>query len=399
MMERNGRIARAVLGGGRPRAGLSALFAAFAVALLTVGLAGPAIAVETTAKQAILLDYTTGTVLFEKNADELMPPSSMTKMMTVYLLFERLAEGRLKLDDTFEVSEKAWRMGGSKMFVEVGKKVSVEDLIQGIVVQSGNDACVVVAEGLAGTEDAFATEMTQRAREIGMASSTFKNASGWPAEGHLVTARDLSILARRTIRDFPQFYHYYSEKSFTYAGIRQGNRNPLLYKTPGADGLKTGHTQAAGYGLTGSAIRDGRRLVLVLNGLASASARAEESTRLMEWGFREFQNYKLFAAGDVVAEADVWLGDKPSVPLIATNDTVLTLSRKARKGMKVTLVYEGPIPAPIARGTEIAKLVVTAPDTETVELPLVAGADVGELSAIRRIGAAISYLVWGAGGG
>ncbi len=398
MMGLNERTARAgaVLGGWRLRAGLVALFA---VVLLATGLAGPAIAVETTAKQAILVDYTTGTVLFEKNADELMPPSSMTKMMTVYLLFERLAEGRLKLDDTFEVSEKAWRMGGSKMFVEVGKKVTVEDLIQGIVVQSGNDACVVVAEGLAGTEDAFAIEMTQRAREIGMTSSTFKNASGWPAEGHLVTARDLSILARRTIRDFPQFYPYYSEKSFTYAGIRQGNRNPLLYKTPGADGLKTGHTQAAGYGLTGSVIRDGRRLVLVLNGLDSARARAEESARLMEWGFREFQNYKLFAAGDVVAEADVWLGDKPSVPLVATDDTVLTLARKARKGMKVTLVYEGPIPAPIARGTEIAKLVVTAPDTETVELPLVAGADVGKLSAIRRIGAAISYLVWGAGGG
>ncbi len=395
-MGRNEWMARACAVLGRGRLGVG-LIAAIAVALLALG--RPAIAVETTAKQAILVDYTTGAVLFEKNADQLMPPSSMTKMMTVYLLFERLAEGRLKLDDTFEVSEKAWRMGGSKMFVEVGKKVTVEDLIQGIVVQSGNDACVVVAEGLAGTEDAFAAEMTQRAHELGMTSSTFKNASGWPAEGHLVTARDLSILARRTISDFPQYYHYYSEKSFTYAGIRQGNRNPLLYKTPGADGLKTGHTQAAGYGLTGSAIRDGRRLILVLNGLKSARARAEESARLMEWGFREFQNYKLFAAGDVVAEADVWLGDKPTVPLVATEDAVLTLARKARKGMKVTLVYEGPIPAPITRGTKLAKLVITAPDTETVELPLVAGADVGKLSPIRRIGAAISYLVWGAGGG
>lgn len=398
MTELNRRTARAGVapGGGRMRAGLIAFFA---VAFLAAGLAQPAVAVETTAKQAILVDYTTGTVLFEKNADKLMPPSSMTKMMTVYLLFERLAEGRLKLDDTFEVSEKAWRMGGSKMFVEVGKKVTVEDLIQGIVVQSGNDACVVVAEGLAGTEDAFAAEMTQRAHEIGMTSSTFKNASGWPAKGHLVTARDLSILARRTIREFPQFYHYYSEKSFTYSGIRQGNRNPLLYNTPGADGLKTGHTQIAGYGLTGSVIRDGRRLVLVLNGLDSVRARAEESARLMEWGFREFQNYKLFAAGDVVAQADVWLGDKPSVPLVATADTVLTLARKARKGMKVTLVYEGPVPAPIKRGAEIAKLVITAPDTKTIELPLVAGADVGKLSAFRRIGAAVGYLVWGAGGG
>lgn len=377
----------------------AALWGWFAVALLAAGLAAPAAAIETTAREAILIDDATGAVLFEKNADQLMPPSSMSKMMTIYMLFERLAEGRLKLDDTFTVSEKAWRMGGSKMFVEVGKKVKVEDLIQGIIVQSGNDACIVVAEGLAGTEDAFAAEMTQRARELGMASSTFKNASGWPTEGHLTTARDLALLARHTIRDFPQYYHYYAEKTFTYNGIRQGNRNPLLYRTPGADGLKTGHTQVAGYGLTGSVVRNGRRLILVVNGLKSARARAEESARLIEWGFREFQNYKLYAAGDTVAEADVWLGDKATVPLVAKDEVLLTLARKARKDMKVTVTYEGPIPAPIKRGTELAKLTITAPDTKTVEIPLVAGEDVKKLSAFRRIGAAIGYLVWGAGGG
>ncbi len=393
--------ATGVLGLGRRASGRvrAAVWSWLAIVVLTAGLAAPAVAIETTARQAILIDDTTGTVLFEKNADQLMPPSSMSKMMTIYMLFERLAQGRLKLDDTFTVSEKAWRMGGSKMFVEVGKQVKVEDLIQGIIVQSGNDACIVVAEGLSGTEEAFAAEMTQRARELGMTSSTFKNASGWPTEGHLTTARDLALLASRTIRDFPQYYHYYAEKTFTYNGIRQGNRNPLLYRTPGADGLKTGHTQAAGYGLTGSVVRNGRRLILVVNGLSSARARAEESARLIEWGFREFQNYKLYAAGDTVAEADVWLGDKATVPLVVKDEVLLTLARKVRKAMKVTVTYEGPIPAPIKRGTELAKLTITAPDTKTVEIPLVAGEDVGELSAFRRIGAAISYLVWGASGG
>ncbi|MFQ5784961.1 MAG: D-alanyl-D-alanine carboxypeptidase family protein [Alphaproteobacteria bacterium] len=373
------------------------LLAGLVVFILALWVTAPASAIETKAKQAILVDDTTGTVLFEKNADELVPPSSMSKIMTIYMVFERLAEGRLKLDDTFLVSEKAWRKGGSKMFVEVGKEVSVENLIQGIIVASGNDACIVVAEGLSGSEEAFAEEMTARAREIGLKASTFKNASGWPEEGHLVTVRDLAWLAHRTIQDFPQYYGYYSEKNFTYNGIKQGNRNPLLYRNTGSDGLKTGHTKVAGYGLTASAVRNGRRLILVVNGLGSMRERAQESQRLLDWGFREFNNYTLLSAGAPVAEADVWLGDVPTVPLVTEKDLVLSLSRKARRGMKVTLVYEGPVPAPIPRGSEIAKLVITAPDTPPLEVPLLAGVDVGKLSMFRRIGAAIGYLVWGAG--
>ena len=372
------------------------LWALLAVALACLA-ASPASALETKAQQAIILDDETGAVLFEKNADAPMAPSSMSKIMTMYMLFERLANGKLALDDTFQVSERAWRKGGSKMFVEVGKRVSVEDLIRGIIVQSGNDACIVVAEGLAGDEKAFAAEMTERARDLGLTASIFKNASGWPEKGHVTTARDLARLAYRTIHDFPQYYHYYAEKNFTYNGIRQGNRNPLLYKDIGADGLKTGHTEAAGFGLTASAKRGDRRLILVVNGLDGMRGRSQESERLFDYGFREFDNYRLFSAGETVIEADVWLGDTPTLALVVEDDMVVTLRRKARRDMEVKVLYEGPVPAPIARGTQVGTLVVSAPDTPEIEVPLVAGADVGELSMFRRIGAAIGYLVWGAG--
>jgi len=369
------------------------------VLLALLALAGPSIAparaFETAAREAILIDDTTGTVLFEKNADQRMPPSSMSKMITVYMLFSRLAEGALSLDDTFPVSEKAWRKGGSKMFVEVGKRVRVEDLIQGIVVQSGNDAAIVAAEGMAGSEAAFVTELNTLAKRLGMTRSTFKNASGWPEEGHLTIARDLATLAHHTIHDFPQYYHYYGEKSFTYNGIRQGNRNPLLYRNAGADGLKTGHTQSGGYGLTASAVRDGRRLILVMNGLDSVRARARESERLLEYGFREFTNYTLFKAGDTVANADVWLGETATVPLVIGEDLVVTLARRARSEMTVTAVYQGPIPTPIKKGQRLATLRIVAPNTAPIERPLIAGRAVGKLAAFRRLEAAVSYLLWG----
>ena len=365
-------------------------------ALLALFTMSPVQALETAAKQAILIDNVTGVVLFEKDADALMEPSSMSKIMTVYMVFERLADGSLKLEDTLPVSEKAWRKGGSKMFVKVGDRVTVEDLLRGIIIQSGNDATIVVAEGFAGDEQTFSAEMTERAHELGMVSSTFTNASGWPEEGHRVTARDLALLAKLTIENFPQFYGYYAELEFTYNEIRQGNRNPLLYKKMGADGLKTGHTQAAGYGLTGSVIRDGRRLILVLNGLGSSGARSREAERLIEYGFREYANYALFDAGETVGAADVWLGDAATVPLVIEQPLVATLTRKARRKMQVKLVYDGPIAAPIEKGAQIATLTVTAPDVETLEVPLVAGADVGKLGPLRRIGAAIGYMVWGA---
>ena len=358
--------------------------------------AAPVQAIETSAKQAILIDNATGAVLFEKDADMLMEPSSMSKIMTIYMIFERLADGSLKLDDTLPVSEKAWRKGGSKMFVKVGDRVSVEDLLRGIIIQSGNDATIVIAEGLAGDEKSFAAEMTDRARELGLESSMFTNASGWPDEDHRVTARDMALLTKLTIENFPQYYGYYAELEFIYNGIRQGNRNPLLYKNMGADGLKTGHTVNAGYGLTASAIRDGRRLILVINGLGSASGRSREAERLIEFGFREFSNYALFEAGEAIGEADVWLGDAATVPLVIEAPLVLTLTRKARRRMQVKLVYDGPIAAPIEKGARIATLTIATPDAEPYEVPLVAGAAVGKLGPLRRIGAAIGYMVWGA---
>ena len=370
------------------------LFAALFVFAFALGLA-PARAYETEAKQAILIDWDTNAVLFEKNADELMHPSSMSKMMTLYYLFEKLKSGAVKLDDEFPVSEKAWRMGGSKMFVKVGDKVKVEDLIQGIAVQSGNDACIVVAEALGGTEDAFAEQITRRAHELGLTDSTFKNATGWPNPEHLTTARDLALLARHTIADFPEYYHYYDELTFTYNNIKQGNRNPLLYTESGADGLKTGHTDDGGYGVTASAKRGGRRLIMVINGLPSVKARAEESERLMDWGFREFDNYALFASDEPVSEAEVWLGDAAAVPLVSESDIKVTLPRKARREMKVSVKYDGPIPAPIAKGDQIATLAITAPDMDEIDLPLVAGADVHRLGFAGRIMAALKQIVWG----
>ena len=362
--------------------------------------APPAAAIEVVARQAILMDMVTGAVLFEKNADEPTSPASMSKLMTAYMVFERLLDGRLSLDDTFLVSETAWRKGGAKsgsstMFLDPGKRVRVEDLLRGIIVQSGNDASIVIAEGLSGSEQAFAEEMTRRGRQLGLTNSVFKNATGWPDPGHVMSARDLAILARRTIEDFPEFYHYYSERNFTYNGIRQINRNPLLYKDMGADGLKTGHTTESGYGLTGTVKRGDRRLILVVNGLPTKKARSREPKRLFEWGFREFQNYALLKAGDVVADADVWLGKEATVPLVIDKDLMITLARKARPKMKVKAVFEGPIPAPVAMGTEIARLIVTVPGEETVQVPLVAGAEVERLGLLGRLGAALKYILWG----
>lgn len=358
-------------------------------------LAAAAATIDTSARQALLVDFATGTVLYEKNADERMPPSSMSKLMTAYMVFDKLKQGRVSLDDTFPVSERAWRKQGSKMFVAIGSRVRLEDLLRGIIIQSGNDACIVVAEGLANSEEAFAEEMTRRAREIGLTNSVFRNATGWPDPEHLMTARDLATLARRIVADFPEYYKFYSETNFTYNNITQGNRNPLLYKNMGADGLKTGHTDAAGYGLTASAQRDGRRLILVINGLPTVKARSEEAERLVEWGFREFESIKLFEANEAVADAEVWLGTQAKVPLVAAEKVHFTLPRNARKTMKVAAVFEGPLPAPIRKGQEVAKLRITVPDGPTQEVPLYAAADVAKLGFVGRIGAAVKHIVFG----
>jgi D-alanyl-D-alanine carboxypeptidase (penicillin-binding protein 5/6) len=363
-------------------------------------LASPANSVTTIADFAILIDMNTDKVLFEKNADKKMPPASMSKMMTAYMLFERLRDGSLAMDDTFIVSENAWRKGGTKsgsstMFLEPGKQVSVEKLILGIIVQSGNDACIVVAEGLAGNEAAFAVEMTARAYELGMKNTVFKNATGWPAPGHVSTARDLALLAKRTIMDFPKLYQYYSHKEFTYNSIRQINRNPLLYRDLSADGLKTGHTIESGYGLTASATKGDRRLILVVNGLPTKKARRKEPERLLTWGFREFNNYKLFDSGEKVIDANVWLGMQRSVGLVSNKELLITLPRKLRRKMKVLVQYDSPIPAPISKGDRLAKLIVTVPGENVFEATLSADNDVEKLSFFGSLGPAIRAIIWG----
>jgi len=355
-------------------------------------------AIETPAKNAYIIDMKTGTVLFDKNSDVPMPPASMSKLMTVYMVFERLKDGRLSMDTKFQVSEKAWRKGGSKMFVKVHSRVRVEDLLRGIIVQSGNDACIVVAEGIAGSESAFAEQMTRRAREIGLTRSTFRNATGWPDPEHRMSARDIATLSQRIIQDFPEYYGIFSEKRFTYNIIRQGNRNPLLYRESGADGLKTGHTEQSGYGLAASLKRNGRRIVLVVNGLPDIRARSSESLRLAEWAFRTFETYSLFKKGATIDLADVWLGKEPVVPLVIDRDVEITLQRAARRKMTAKIVYTGPLPAPIAKGDKIAKLVISAPNFPTLEIPLRAGAAVDRLGMFGRVGSAIKHLIWGQAG-
>lgn len=364
---------------------------------------GSALNPDTAARQAIIVDFKSGAVLFEKNADELMHPSSMSKTMTAYMVFKALKEGRIQLDSKFPVSQKAWRMQGSKMFVMVGTQVSVEDLLRGMIVQSGNDACIVLAEGLAGSEDAFAEQMNEEAKRMGLKGSHFKNASGWPDPDHYMTARDLALLARHLITDFPEDYKYFSEMDFTYGTdekgkpIKQGNRNPLLYKNLGADGIKTGHTEDAGYGLTASAMRDGRRIILVLNGMSSMKQRGEESERLIEWAFREWGTYSVFKAGDVVDKADVWLGNKPQVQLVTTSNVDITIPKRSRPQLKVSAVYDSPVAAPITAGQELGKLVITVPGRDNIEMPLVSDTSVDKLGFGGRMGAAFSYLLWGNG--
>ncbi len=378
-----------------PRPCLQPTLLSLLAVLLLIGLSPRAEAFETTAQAAFLVDLQSGEELYAKNPDVPMPPASMSKLMTVLMVFERLADGSLSLDDTFPVSEKAWRKGGSKMFVEVGSRVRVEDLLHGIIVQSGNDACIVVAEALGGTEEAFSEQMTRRARELGLTHSTFKNASGWPDPEHLMSARDLAKLATIIIEKYPQYYQIFAEKEFTYSNIRQYTRNPLLYQEIGADGLKTGHTEEAGYGLTASAVREGRRLVMVLAGLERPTDRARESERLLDYGFRNFKNYQLFARGDAVDQADVWLGSTGSVPLIVQEDVWVSLTPEGRRDLEVKVMYDGPLPAPVADGSQVAELAISAPGLEPRRVPLIAGATVQAAGMLDRVTSALGYLIWG----
>jgi D-alanyl-D-alanine carboxypeptidase (penicillin-binding protein 5/6) len=350
--------------------------------------------VDTAARWALVQDFNSGASLLEKNADAEMPPSSMTKLMTIYLVYERLKQGKLKLDDQLLVSERAWKMGGSKMFVQVGTQVGVEDLIRGVIVDSGNDACVVLAEAIAGSEEQFVELMNQKAKELGLTNSNFRNSTGWPDPEQHMSCRDIATLAGHIIRDFPEYYHYDEEKTFKYNNIEQGNRNPLVQKGT-ADGLKTGHTEGGGYGLVASAKHNERRVIVVLNGLESMHQRAEEGERLMDWAFANFEDVTLFAAGDVVERVPVWLGTSVSVPLVGGRDLVVTMPRNWRKNASVKVSYDAPIRAPVAKGTTVGKLVVTGQGVPNMEIPLLAGQDVAKLSLPGRAIAVLSHYVTG----
>lgn len=345
---------------------------------------------------AILIDLTTGKVLYEKNADQQMAPSSMSKIMTAYLAFEALKEGRLKLDQPFPVSEKAWKKGGSRMFIDVNSQVKAGDLLRGIIVQSGNDASICLAEGIAGSEEAFAENMTRVAAELGCRNTRFINATGWPDEGHLTTVRDLALIARKTIERFPEYYPMYAETEFSYNNITQQNRNPLLGVMAGCDGMKTGHTDAGGFGLVASAVQDkGRRLVMVINGAKTSKQRAQDASALMQWGFSYYTSPLVFKKGDVVEAADVWLGDAPKVDLIASNDCSLTLPRHEMRDVKMQIVYKSPIAAPLKAGQEIGSILIASPSAPEKEIKLLAGKDVGKAGFFSRIGAALHYLFYG----
>ncbi|MFT9398738.1 D-alanyl-D-alanine carboxypeptidase family protein [Acetobacter sp.] len=339
--------------------------------------------VDTVARWACILDYNSGATLLEKAADERMPPSSLTKMMTAYVTFSMLRAGRLKLDQALPVSEKAWRMQGSRMFVPLGQSVPVQDLIQGTVIQSGNDACIVLAEGISGSEEQFVAVMNDTATKLGLHNTHFMNATGWPADNHYMSARDVAYLALRLVHDFPEYYHYFSEKEFFFNKIRQENRNSLVVKGL-ADGLKTGHTDAGGFGLCASALRDGRRIVMALNGMPSDHVRARESERLLGWSFANFESAKILNKGDVIEQAPVWMGQSQTVPLVVSQDLTMLLPHGWRNGTHVALDYQGPLAAPLKAGQPVGQVTVTLPGGRQASLPVVVGQDVPALGLLGR---------------
>lgn len=359
------------------------------------------------AEQAILIEATTGDILFEKNADEQMTPSSMSKLMTIYIAFQQLKSGGLSLDDEYYVENtptwQQWRNTstqdrGSTMYVNAGDTVTIADLLRGIIVQSGNDACAQLALAIAGDVGVFVNMMNDEAANLGLTQSHFMNTNGWPEENHYMSARDIATLSMALATEFPEYYPMFAERQYSYAGVNQPNRNRLLYRMEGADGLKTGHTEAGGYGLASSAIQEDRRLVLVVNGMSSDNARVGESQRLLNYGFRNFGIYDMLKAGQVIDNADVWLGEQPTVPLVAEQDVTISMNNQARRNMTAKVIYEGPISAPIVQGQPIATLELSANGMETKSYPLVAGANIEELGGMSRIRAAFTYMLMGSAG-
>ena len=347
---------------------------------------------DSQAKVAMVVDQTTGTVLLAKDADRPVPPASMSKLMTLNMLFEALRDNRVSMDTQFLVSEKAQSIGGSTMFLRAGERVSVLNLIQGIIVQSGNDACITVAENLAGTEDAFAAQMTERAKKLGMVGSTFANSTGWPHPAQRMSARDLVFLANRLINAFPEYYSYFAQKSFTWDGVSQENRNPLLNLGIGADGLKTGHTNEAGYGLVGSAKQGDRRIIFMISGLPSKQARANEAEKITNWAFRQFSMKKLFEGDKPIALADIWLGQAETVPLVSEGDISTMVAFGKEDEILAEVSYLGPIEAPVKKGDRLATLTVSPPGLEAIEFPLYAGSDVERGGLITRVMASARIL-------
>lgn len=369
-----------------------------ALALSAVLWALPASAFDTRARAAYVLDQSTGTVLLSKNADEALPPASMSKLMTLYVAFEALRDGRLTLDERLPVSEHAMSYGGSTMFLDTTDRVRVEDLLRGIIVLSGNDACAVIAEALSpdGTEAGFARYMTQRAQQMGMTHSTFANANGWPAAGHRMSVHDLAILAQHIIADFPQYYPLFSETKFDFDGRAPSNtlnRNPLLHLGIGADGLKTGHTEEAGYGLVGSAKQGDRRVVFVISGLATKEARADEAEAIVNWSFRQFAEKTVLRAGAPVAQARVWMGREPEVGLVPEEDIRALLPVLSADDIQAEVVYTGPVHAPIVKGQQLAELVFTPEGLGEIRRPLVAERDVPTGGFLVRVQTAARVLL------
>lgn len=356
---------------------------------------------QTSAKQAIVMDFETGSVLFQKNADEQMPPASMAKLMTMEVVFDALENGSLTLDSTFTISEDAWRRGGSEsggssMFARLNDDIRLEDLIRGVIVQSGNDASIAIAEGMAGSEVGFAGLMNERARRIGLRNSQFRNSTGLPDPEQNVTARDLAILARHLIRTYPDRYEIYSEPSFTWNGITQRNRNPVLGKVDGADGLKTGFTSASGYGLVASAEQDGRRVIAVLNGMESSRERASEAVKILRWATRAFEPVDLFAEGEVVGEATLYGAARSGVPLRAEGPLRIFVPVGFRDRLRAEIVFEGPIKAPVRAGDEVARLEVSIDGKVSQETQLYAAEDVSTGSIPQRAVDAVQELLVGA---
>jgi serine-type D-Ala-D-Ala carboxypeptidase (penicillin-binding protein 5/6) len=367
------------------------VFAAVAAFASMGSLAAPARAqtFQTQAAYAFLVDADSGTVLFEKAADDLFAPASLAKLMTAELVFRELQQGRITMDTEFTISENAWRKGGgradgSSMFAPLNSSIKISDLLRGIIVQSGNDASIAVAEGIAGSEENFARMMTERAREIGLTKSTFRNATGYGHPEQKVTARDIAKLAIHLIDTYPEYYKIYSEREFTWNKIRQQNRNPLLAEFPGADGLKTGYLEESGYALAGSAVQNGQRLVMVVSGVKTIRDRAAEARRLLDYGFRAFESRQLFAQGETVGEAQVFGGDMRSLPLVSPKPIRVLMPRGSNDKLTARIVYTGPIKAPVQKGAQVARLQVTRGETQALDLPLYAGEDVSTGTLSQR---------------